>query len=274
MHDLSKRLRGKDYRHAFQAVAALRHMDAASGARLIPSMGKQDEQRAFQLLIAMIVVEDGVSGLAARWAELPSPHWREMLLSEIGQFFALWVDEGTIELLIAGLNDPDATVARRAVGPLIECLRERTARERKDWATTQSGRAALEAFDQAALWMTPERRARIAASVTAAFDRCAGNPKALTWPDRYIELLGYAATRNDTDAIERLEGFRPMAGETYRVEFETLDPDNLPWPTSMMAARKGIKPGTRFKRISHIPTGLLDLKGLETAIERIRRREG
>ena len=65
-----------------------------------------------------------------------------------------------------------------------------------------------------------------------------------------------------------------MAGETYRVEVETLDPDNLPWPTSMMAAKKGIKPGTPFKRISHIPTGLLDLKGLEEAIQRIRRRQG
>ena len=274
MRDLSKRLRGKDYRHAFQAVAALRHMDAASGARLIPSIGKQDEQRAFQLLIAMIVVEDGVSGLAARWPELPSPHWRETLLSEIGQYFALWADEGTIDLLIAGLDDPDASVARRAVGPLIECLRERTARERKDWATTQSGRAALEAWDRAAAWMTAGRRARIARSVTAAFDRCAGNPKALTWPDRYIELLGYAATRSDTHAIELLEGLRPMAGETYRTEFETLDPANLPWPTSMMASRRGIKPGTPFKRITHIPTGLLDLKGLEAAIQRIRRRAG
>ena len=42
----------------------------------------------------------------------------------------------------------------------------------------------------------------------------------------------------------------------------------------MMAAKKGIKPGTPFKLISHIPTGLLDLKGLAAAIQRIRRREG
>lgn len=273
MRDLSKRLRGKDHRHAFQAVAALRHMDAASGARLIPSLGKQDEQRAFQLLIAMIVVEDGVSGLAARWAELPSPHWRETLLSEIGQYFALWVDEGTIELLIAGLNDPEETVARRAVDSLIACVRETPAKERKAQATTQGGRAAREAWDRAALWMTRERRARIAAAVTAALDRCAGNPRALTCASKYIELLGYVAIRSDTHADEVLEGFRPMAGEPYRVEFETLDPDNLPWPTAMIAANKGIKPGTPFKRISHIPTGLLDLKGLEEAIQRIRRRE-
>ena len=215
-----------------------------------------------------------MSGLAARWRDLPSPHWREELLSEIGQFFPLWVDEGTIELLMAGLEDPDSNVARKAVKPLIFCLREPTAKERKDWAKTGGGRAALEAADQAAAWMTPERRARIARVVTATLDRCAGNPKsALTWPEQYIELLGYSATRSDGHAIDVLEGFRAMAGETRRPEFETLDPHNLPWPTSIIAAKKGIKPGTPFTRIKYIPTGLLDLKNLEEAIERIRRRE-
>src|SRR5258706_322321 len=159
MRDLSERLRSGNFRHAVEAVAALRQLDSASGRRLIPSLNTADEQRAFQLLIAQLVVEGGVRGLAARWGELPSPQWREMLVSEVGQAFHLWIDEGTIELLLAALDDP-----------------------------------------------------------------------------------------------------------------ETPDRDNLPWPTSVLAEKKGIPPGTPFVRVWSNPTGLLDLKGLEEAIERIRRR--
>ena len=272
MRDLSKRLRSGNFRHAVEAVAALRQLDSASGRRLIPSLNTADEQRAFQLLIAQLVVEGGVRGLAARWGELPYPQWREMLVSEVGQAFHLWIDEGTIELLLAALDDPEDQVARRAVGPLIDCLREKAARERKEMVKTLRGKAALEASDQAAAWMTPVRRARIAKAVTAALDRCAGDPRALTWPDDYIELLGLSASRADQRAIALLEGFRPLAGETRRYETETLDPDNLPWPTSVLAEKKGIPPGTPFVRVWSNPTGLLDLKGLEEAIERIRRR--
>jgi len=269
--DLSKRLRGGSFRHAVEAVAALRHLDPASAAGLVSSIAPEDEQRAFQLLIARLVAEGGVHGLAARWRELPSPQWREMLLSEIGQAFHQWVDEGTIELLLAALEDPEPQVARRAVGPLISCLRERPARERKEAAKTRRGKAALEASDHAAAWMTAVRRARIAKIVTAALERCADNPKALTWPDEYIALLGHSATRADQRALVLLEGFRRMAGETRRSEVEALDPENLPSPTSMVAERKGVTPGTRFVRVSSRATGLLDLQGLEEAIERIRR---
>jgi len=272
MRDLSKRLRSGNFRHAVEAVAALRRLDSASGLRLIPSLNTADEQRAFQLLIARLVVEGGVHGLAARWGELPSPQWREMLVSEIGQAFHLWIDEGTIELLLAALDDPEDRVARRAVGPLVDCLREKTEKERKKMAKTSRGKAALEASDQAAAWLTPARRARIAKATTAALERCAGNPKALTWPDDYIELLGLSASRGDPHAIAVLERFRPMAGETRRYETETLDPYNLPWPTSVVAEKKGIPPGTPFARVWSKPTGRLDLKGLEEAIERIRRR--
>ena len=115
--------------------------------------------------------------------------------------------------------------------------------------------------------MTPARRARITRTVTAALDRRADNSKALTWPDDYIELLGHSATRTDQRAIALLEKFRTVAGETRRSEFEALDPGNL-----VLAERKGIPPGTPFVRVWSIPTGLLDLKGLEDAIERIRRR--
>jgi len=63
-----------------------------------------------------------------------------------------------------------------------------------------------------------------------------------------------------------------MAGETRRSEFEALDPEDLPGPTSILAEKKSLPLGTPFVRVWSIATGLLDLKGLEDAIERIRRR--
>jgi hypothetical protein len=272
VRDLTRRLRGGDFRQAVKAVAELRHLDRVSGAHVISSITPGDEQRAFQLLIARLVADCGVHGLAARWSDLPSPQWREMLVSEIGQAVHLWVDEGTVELLLAALDDP--VVARQAVGSLIECMRARPDKERKKMAKTLRGKAALDAWDRMAVWITPARRARVAHAVTAALDGSAGNPKALTWPDKYIELLGLSANRTDQRAVTLLEQFRAMAGETRRSEFETLDPYNLPRPTSMLAAKRGVPPGTPFVRVWSRPTGLLDLKGLEEAIERIRSREG
>jgi hypothetical protein len=272
MRDLSKRLRGGNFRHAVEAVAAVRRVDPATGAGLVPSIDTKDEQRAFQLLVARLVAEGGVHGLAARWRDLPSPQWREMLVSEIGQAFRLWVEEGTVDLLLAALEDPDDKVARRAVKLLTSCLREPLAKECKEIAKTVRGRAALEAWGQATAWMTPARRARVAKAVTAALDRCAGNPTALTWPDDYIELLGHSATRTDQRAITLLEEFRKMAGKTRRSEVEALDPENLPRPTAILAEKKGIPSGTPVVRVWSIPTGLLDLKGLEDALERIRQR--
>jgi hypothetical protein len=64
-----------------------------------------------------------------------------------------------------------------------------------------------------------------------------------------------------------------MAGETRRSEFATLDLCNLPWPTSIVSGKKGVPRGTPFVRVWSQSTGLLDIKGLEEAIERIRRRE-
>ena len=273
MRDISKRLRGKDFRKAVQAVAELRHLPPATGADLIPSVNTANEQQAFQLVVARLVVEGGARRLAARWCELPSPEWRERLLIEIGQGLHLWADEGTVDLLLAALNDPNDTVARRALNPLLHCLRERSGKERKAMAKTLSGKTSLEVADQMAALLSPAHRAQIAQAVTAALDRCAGNPKALLWPDDYIELLGLTARRIDQRAIALLEGFRPMAGATRRSRFERLDPDNLPWPTSLLAERRGIPPGTPFGRVHSIPTGLLDLRRLEEAIDRIRRRE-
>ncbi len=270
MRDLARWLRGDDFRQAVKAVAEVRHLDRSSGARLISTITPGDEQRAFQFLIARLVTEGGVRELAARWSDLPSPKWREMLVSEIGQAIHLWVDEGTLELLLAALDDPE--VGRQAVGPLIECMRERSDKERKKVARTLRGKAALDAWDKMSVWITPARRARVANAVTAALERCADNPKALTWPDKYIELLGHSASRGDQRALTLLQRFRAMAGETRRSQFETLDPHALPWPTAMVAKEKGVPPGTPFVRVWSRPTGLLDLTGLEAAIERIRRR--
>jgi hypothetical protein len=74
--------------------------------------------------------------------------------------------------------------------------------------------------------------------------------------------LGHSANRTDQRAVTLLEQFRAMAGETRRSEFETLDPCNLSWPTSIVAQKKGIPPETPFVRVWSRPTGLLDLKGL------------
>src|SRR6185503_8314384 len=225
--DLKRRLRGADFRQALKAVAELRHLDRALGVEVISAITPADEQRAFQLLIARLVAEGGVHGLAARWSDLPSAQWRERLVSEIGQAVHLWVDEGTIELLLAALDDPEA--ARQAVGSLIECMRERPDRERKQMGKTLRGKAALDAWDKMAIWITRARRTRVASAVFAALDGCAANPKALTWPDKYIELLGHSANRTNQRAVTLLEKFRGMAGETRRSEFATLDLCNLPW---------------------------------------------
>jgi hypothetical protein len=273
IRDVPKRLSGTNFRHAIEAVAALRHLDPESRARIVPAFDNDHPQRDFQLLVARLVAEGGVQRLAERWRDLPSPNWREMLLSEIGQAFHLWADEGTIEVLIAALDDPESSVARRAVSPLLALLRVQSEKERKELAKTKLGKATLAAWDEAAPWLTAERRARIAAAVTATLDRHADNPKAgLTWPESYIELLGYCATSRDAHAIALLERFRKIAGEPRRSEFEPLDSENLPWPTSILAKKRGIRPGTPFARVWSVPTGLLDIKVLDAALERIRSR--
>ena len=264
MRDLSKRLRGGNFRHAVEAVAALRRLDPATGAGLVPSTDSKDEQRAFQLLVARLVAEGGVHGLAARWRDLPSPQWREMLVSEIGQAFHLWVEEGTIELLLAALDDPDDKVARRAVKLLTSCLRELSGKERKAIAKTLRGKAALEAWDQATAWMTPARRARVAKAVTAALDRCADNPKALTWPDDYIELLGHSATRTDQRAIALLEEFRKMAGATRRSEVQALDPKTCRGLRRSSPKRRASRPVRRLFASGPYPPASSTSRGWRT----------
>ena len=99
--------------------------------------------------------------------------------------------------------------------------------------------------------------------MTSTLDRHVRYPGARTWSDDYIALLGYCATSSDERHSSCSKDFASSAGKTRRSEFEALDSENLPWPTSMLAKKNGIPPGTPFVRIWSKPTGLLDLKRLE-----------
>ena len=272
MRDLSKRLRGSDFRKAVKALAELRHVDRGEAARHIPAVHAEDPQRAFQIRVAGLIAAGGVHAVAAAWPELALPEWREQLVSEIGQAMPEWKDEGTLELFVTALEDPESIVSRRAVGPLHAIVKPRAAKERKAAEKTQTGRAFMAAQERASQWMTAARRVRIVRALTAALQRHADNPGALFWPDRFIELLGATATADDEDALAALEALRPKAGKPHRTEFAKLDRDNLPWPTSILADRKGIPPGTPMASLTLIPTGLLDLENLDRAIDQIRRR--
>jgi hypothetical protein len=271
MRDIPKRLRGADFRHAVQAIAAVRDMDRAEAGRMVPAVDAPDEQRAFQLVVARIVAQSGMRGLAARWHDLPGAQWRELFVSEMGQALEAWSDEDTVDMVLAALDD-EALVQRRAVTFLQSCLRAIPEKERRKSAKTHGGKDALAAMDRLAGWMTAPRRARIAAVVTSALERHAGNPRDLTWPDAYIEVLGLTAVRGDARALAILEGLRPKAGEPRRTEIERLDPDDLPWETQAVAQKKGIPAGTSFVRIKSLGTGLLDLENLERAIAAIKDR--
>ena len=272
MRDLSKRLCGSDFRKAVAALAELRQVDRGEAARHIPAVHTADPQRVFQIRVANLIAAGGVQAVAAAWPELTPPEWREQLVSEIGQAMPQWVEEGTIELFLAALEDPEPIVSRRAVGPLEAILKPLTAKERKASEKTQIGRAFIAAQERSAEWMTPARRARVARATAAMLRRHADNPRALFWPDRFIGLLGSTATADDDAALAALEALRPRAGKPYRTEFEKLDRDSLPWPTAILADRKGIPSGTPMMRVASIPTGLLDLENLDRAIDHIRRR--
>ena len=77
------------------------------------------------------------------------------MTDEIGQAFHLWVEEGTIELLLAALDDPDDKVARRAVKLLTGCVRQPAAKERKEISEDASRQSGARGWGQASAWMTP-----------------------------------------------------------------------------------------------------------------------
>ena len=132
---LLKHLRGKNHRLAFRAIAELRRLGDGSLASIVSGYKAKDEQRQFQFFVAQIVIEKGVAGLAEQWSALPSPGWRESLITEIGQFLDLWMEESLVDVLIAALNDPDETVHGRAVIQLRGLFMERSPIEK--WVTRQ-----------------------------------------------------------------------------------------------------------------------------------------
>lgn len=272
--NLSKTIGGADFRKAVAALAALRQLDPAERRTHIPAVHAEDEQRALQIRVAELIADGGVQAVAAAWRALPSAEWRTNLIVEIDQAFLDWIEEGTFELLIAALEDPEISVSRRAVSTLHGYVAPLTAKERKATEKTKRGKAYLDARDRSAPWITAERRARMTRALIAILRGYPENRGTLMWPDRFVDLVGHTATRDDEEALRLLEGFRPLAGEPYRCETTTLDPYNLPWPTSILAQRKGLPPGTPMKHVAVISTGLLDLKNLESAIARIRARAG
>ena len=70
--------------------------------------------------------------------------------------------------------------------------------------------------------------------------------------------------------IARLERLRPFSGASRRTVFEKLDPDNLPWPTGVLAEKKGVRP---VMTVWDLGTGLLEIKLLESALRQIRARK-
>lgn len=118
-------------------------------------------------------------------------------------------------------------------------------------------------------WVTPERRARITQALVRAMARHNERPMELFWLERYVELLGLTASAPDQLVLARLERLRPFSGAPRRTVVEKLDPDNLPFPTRILAERKGVKP---VVRVWSLGTGLLDIEVLETALTRIRAR--
>jgi len=225
---LLRQLRGKDHRLAFRAIAELRRLDDGSLANVVSGYKAKDEQREFQFLVARIVLDKGIAGLAETWTGLPSPYWRQKLISEIGQFLDAWIEESVIDLLIKALNDPDEKVGGQAVVVLRECLQELSPKELKSLAKTDAGKAHLQIKENVQKWATPWRRAQITEALVASLARHSGNPRGLTWVDWYVELLGYVANKSNQLAIEVVEKLLPLSGEPRRVKYQKLDPSNLP----------------------------------------------
>lgn len=239
-----KKIRGNDARAAYRAIAQLRFPHEATVAGIIASYKPKDEQRRFQYQLAGVVLREGTMGLARRWFTLGTQEQRHQLLQEIPQFWNEWASEGTVELAIVALDEPDDKVR----GYALICVK-----------------AAVEST-----WMTAERRVRIAQALVRAMARHEHKPLGLFWLEKYVELLGLVG---DESVIERLEKLRAVAGASRRTRVEKLDPNKLPdpypkdpedWPAGLP------KPGYR---VWDVGTGLLEIETLEEALRRIRARK-
>lgn len=238
---LLTKLRGKDYRPAYRAIPQLCRLNDGSLAAVVASYKPKDEQRRFQLELARIALAEGIGGLTKQWLRLGTDEQRRVLLQEIGPE---WGDEWMVEIAIAALEEPDDKVRGYAV-------------------LLAKGAA------QRGASISPERRARITQGLVRAMARHNERPLELFWLPWYVELLGLTAEASDELVIARLERLRPFSGASRRTVFEKLDPDNLPWPTNVLAEKKGVRP---VMRVWDLGTGLLEIEILESALKQIRAR--
>ena len=236
---LLTKLRGKDYRPAYRAIPQLCKLDDGSLAGVVASYKPKDEQRRFQFEVARIALAEGVAGLTKQWLRIGTAEQRRVLLQEIGPE---WGDEWQLEIAIAALEEPDDKVRGYAV------LLGKYAAQRG---------------------LSADHRARITQRLVRAMARHDEHPMQLFWLVRYVELLGLTANASDQAVIDRLERLRPLSGASRRTVFEKLDPDNLPWPDSMLAEKKGVR---LVASVWDLGTGLLEIQVLETALRQIRAR--
>jgi hypothetical protein len=236
---LLAKLRGKNDRAAYGAIPQLLKLDDGSLAALVASYKPKDEQRRFQYELARIALTEGIVPLTKQWLRLGSAEQRGVLLQEIGPD---WDREWKIEIAIAALEEPDDKVR---------------------------GYAVVLAKYAAPQGINADQRARMTQGLVRAIARHNERPLELLWLQWYVELLGLTANASDELAIAQLERLRPFSGASRRTAWEKLDPDNLPWPTSVLAEKKGVRP---VATLWEFGTGLLEIKVLESALKQIRAR--
>jgi len=238
-------------------------------ADVVAGFRAADEQRSLQYRIAGIVLTRGPGGLAAEWAALAGPMWRAEVVSEIEQALDLWVDEGTVDLVLTALEDPSRDVRAKAIWALVAIVRDIPERERRS-ARTDVARRAITARDTLLGWLTPARRSRASQRLVTMIREHRQEPYPVL--SQIVEVLGYCAESDDGDARQALESLRSVSGEAFHVTYEAVDESKLDWRERLVAQRKGI-PADRIRaRIVHRPTGLLDQEVLLAALERIRAR--
>jgi hypothetical protein len=244
---LLTKIRGRDHRAAYRAIAQLRFPHDAGVADVIASYKPKDEQRRFQYRLAGIVAREGTMGLARQWFALGTEEQRHQLLQEIPQYWGEWASEGAVELTIVALDEANDKVRAHALIAVEAAV------------TIESTKK----------FITSERRARVTQALVRAMARHEEKPLGLLWLEKYVKLLGELG---DQSVLERLEKLRPFAGASRRTFTEKLDPDNLPLPWPKRAA--DIPPGVPVPvaMVSDVGTGLLEIKVLEEALKRIRER--
>lgn len=152
-----------------------------------------------------------------------------------------------MEVGLSALNDSHAVQSRAVLTVRTWLLpaEEKHLRSGK----TEAQRRSIAATYAMRRWVTPEQRARMTRAYAAMLWK--HRKERYVVLDRIVESLGYTACASDADVIEMLEALRPQSGETHKVSFQ---------------------PSLKL-RIAYTPTGLLDAKGLETALKRIKRRD-